>query len=249
MQITRRKDGRYQVVIPADESPTGKRHTNYFKYRTTDRDDRDSAERFIARHEAEHREHGLSAVSAKDRAIMTVIHAKYAEINVLAAMEYYKRTMANISPMSAKDGAQEYIKRREASTKIGDRTKEDIRHRLGKFVIYFGDTRLDEITAHQVDEFLQTHSEGNRRSFWKALNPFFKHGVCVWSVVYTTGIVNEQKPDWSAPGRAVAKIKLAFNSIGLGSQISQLSPVLVRLGLRLANRGELDREGQILSLS
>jgi hypothetical protein len=85
--------------------------------------------------------------------------------------------MANIRPMSAKDGAQEYIKRREASTKIVDRTKEDIRHRLGKFVIYFGDTSLDEITAHQVDEFLQTHSEGNRRSFWKALNPFFKHAV------------------------------------------------------------------------
>jgi hypothetical protein len=39
------------------ESATGKRHANYFKYKSTDRDDRDSAEKFIARHEAEF-EHG-----------------------------------------------------------------------------------------------------------------------------------------------------------------------------------------------
>jgi integrase len=205
MQITRRKDGRYQVVVPANESITGKRHANYFKYKSTDREDRDSAEKFIARHEAEHREHGLSAVSAKDRAIMTVIHAKYPEINVLAAMEYYKRTMANIRPMTAKEGAQEYIKRREASTKIVDRTKEDIRHRLGKFVDYFGDTRLDEITAHHVDEFLQTQSDGNRRSFWKALNPFFKHAVLHHWMIKNPLLEfsDEQKPDWSTPSRAV----------------------------------------------
>lgn len=49
---------------------------------------------------------------------MTVIHAKYAEINVLAAMEYYKRTMANIRPMSAKDGAQ---RSREVSPVISSR--------------------------------------------------------------------------------------------------------------------------------
>jgi integrase len=158
----------------------------------------------IARHETEHLEHGKSAMSAKNRAIMTVIDAKYPEINVLA-MEYYKRTMANIRPMSARDGAQEYIKRREASTKIVDRTKEDIRHRLGKFVEYFGDTRLDEITAHQVDEFLQTQSEGNRRSFWKALNPFFKHAVLQHWMIKNPLVEfsDEQKPDWSTPSRAV----------------------------------------------
>jgi hypothetical protein len=202
MKVIERADGRKQVFIPAKESPTGKRQAKYFDYLTGEH----GAETFIKNHRREHREHGQSAISAKDRAIMTVIHAKYAEINVLAAMEYYKRTMANIRPISAKDGAQEYIKRREASTKIGDRTKEDIRHRLGKFVEYFGDTRLDEITAHHVDEFLQTISEGsNRRSFWKALNPFFKHAVLQHCVIKNPLLEfsPEQKPDWSTPSRKV----------------------------------------------
>jgi hypothetical protein len=37
-------------------------------------------------------------ISAKDRAIMTVVHEKYPEFNVLVAMEYYKRHNGQYPP-------------------------------------------------------------------------------------------------------------------------------------------------------
>jgi hypothetical protein len=207
MQITRRADGRYQVFIPAKESPTGKRQAKYFKYRTTDREDRDSAEKFVARHEAQRREHGNAAVTAEERHWINIARAKLGSLVKLGeVLEHWRRTGANIRPMSAKDAVQEYVKRREASTLIADRTKSDTRHRLGKFVEHFGDNRLDAITAPLVDEFLLTISEGsNRRSFWKALSPFFKHALLQRWVVKNPllDFSKEQKPRWSQPSRKV----------------------------------------------
>jgi hypothetical protein len=66
MQITKRSDGRYQVVIPANKSLTGKREYKYFDYKSSDREDRMSAERFIKEYQANRKVHGDHAVSPEE---------------------------------------------------------------------------------------------------------------------------------------------------------------------------------------
>ena len=112
MQITRRKDGRYQVFIPAKESPTGKRQAKYFHYKSSDREDRESAEKFIERYQADRREHGNHAVTAEQVHWIKIATAKLGNIAKLGeVLEHWRKTGANIRPISVKDAVEEFIKR------------------------------------------------------------------------------------------------------------------------------------------
>jgi hypothetical protein len=96
--------GRWSFKKPAKWSATGKREEVYF-------DTKKKADDEKARLIAEHNEHGRSAMSRKQRAIMTVAGEKYPGINILVALEHYKQTKANIRPISVRDAVEDFIKR------------------------------------------------------------------------------------------------------------------------------------------
>ena len=59
---------------------------------------------------------------------MTVIKAKYPDLNVIAILEEYKRTHGNLKPIPVKDAVEAFIKRIEASN-LEDTTKGGYRAR------------------------------------------------------------------------------------------------------------------------
>jgi site-specific recombinase XerD len=184
-QITRRRDGRYQVVIPAKESLTGKREYKYFDYKTSDRDDRMSAERFIKQHQANRHTHGDHAVSPEELHWINIARAKLGSLAKLGeVLEHWRRTGANIKHISARDGVEAFLQWKFASTKLHRETMSDIRTRLRTFGKYFGDVPFNQITPDQLDTFLLTRNEGgDRHAFWKRLRPMFKYAVAIknWS--------------------------------------------------------------------
>src|ERR1700754_2483685 len=115
-----------------------------------------------------------------------------------------QQTAGNIRPISVNGAVEDFIRRKQASAQDAQ-TKSGYRSRLRMFSKHCGDVRLDEVTARQVDDFLQTISEGNRRSFWKALSPFFKHAVLQHWVIKNPllEISQEERPKWSEPKREI----------------------------------------------
>jgi hypothetical protein len=157
MQITRRSDGRYHVVIPANESPTGKRKYKYFNYKTSDREDRMSAERFIKEHEANRHVHGNHAVSPEELHWINIARAKLGNLAKLGeVLEHWRKTGANIKPMSARNGVEEFLNWKIASTRLKPNTISDIRSRLRNFGKYFGNAPFNQLTPEQLDTFLLT---------------------------------------------------------------------------------------------
>jgi hypothetical protein len=111
MEAIRRADGRYAVFIPARLSPTGKRQAKYFKYRTSGRENRDSAEKFIAEFQANRREHGNAAVTAEERHWINIARAKLGSLVKLGeVLEHWRKTGANIRSISARDAVEEFIR-------------------------------------------------------------------------------------------------------------------------------------------
>src|SRR3984957_8555396 len=173
MEITRRKDGRYQVVLPAKESPTGKRQTKYFNYKTSDRDDQMSAERFIKEHEANRRVHGDHAVTPEELHWINIARAKLGSLPKLGeVLEHWRKTGANINSISVRDAVEAFLHWKRASNHLKPRTVSDTRSRLRNFAKYFGEAPFSQLTPEQVDTFLLTRNEGgDRRSYWKRLKP------------------------------------------------------------------------------
>ena len=205
MQAIRRADGRYAVFIPAKLSPTGKREAKYFKYKTSDRDDRESADKFIEQFQANRREHGNHAVTAEEVHWINIARAKLGSLVKLGeVLEHWRKTGANIKSISARDAVEEFIRWRLASNRLKPRTVEDIRTRLGAFAKYFGDTPFNQITADRIDGFLLTFkAEGNRRSYWKRLSPMFKYGSSVKTWVAVNPLTKLTMPEWGRPKREI----------------------------------------------
>ena len=115
-QITRRSDGRYQVVIPAKESPTGKRQHKYFNQRTSNRDDVISAERFLKEHQANRKVHGDHAVTPEELHWINISRNALGSLPKLGeVLEHWRKTGANIHSISARDGVEEFLSWKIAS--------------------------------------------------------------------------------------------------------------------------------------
>jgi hypothetical protein len=203
MEITRRRDGRYQVFIPAKESPTGKRQAKYFKYRTSK--DHDSAEKFVARHEAARHEHGNNAVTAEQVRWIKIAETQLGDISRLGeVLEHWRHTGANVKSISATDAVKEFMTWRFASSRLKPETITDTRFRLGKFAEHFGETPLKQIGPDQIDKFLLTRNEGgDRRSFWKRLSPMYTYGSTIKNWVATNPLTKLQPPSWGVPKRGI----------------------------------------------
>jgi site-specific recombinase XerD len=180
-QITRRSDGRYQVVIPAKESPTGKRQHKYFNQKTSKQDDVISAERFLKDHAANRRTHGDHAVTPEELHWIGIARKALGSLDRLGeVLEHWRKTGANIRQMSAKDGVEAFLEWKFSSTKLKPVTMSDIRSRLRTFGKCFGDTPFNQLTPEQLDSFLNTRNEGgDRHSYWKRLKPMFKYASTI----------------------------------------------------------------------
>jgi hypothetical protein len=206
MQITKRRDGRYQVVIPADESPTGKRKYNYFDYKSSDREDRMSAERFIKDHEANRHVHGNHAVTPEELHWINIARAKLGGnlAKLGEVLEHWRKTGANIKQMSARDGVEDFLNWKVASTKLKPSTVSDTRSRLRNFGKYFGDAPFNQLTPEQLDTFLLTRKEGgDRRSYFKRLKPLFKYDVSIKNWVAVNPLDKLGTPAWGTPKRGI----------------------------------------------
>jgi site-specific recombinase XerD len=205
MKITRRKDGRYQVVLPAEESPTGKRQAKYFNYKTSDRDDRMSAERFIKEHEANRRVHGEHAVTPEELHWINIARNALGSLPKLGeVLEHWRKTGANIHSISARDGVEEFLKWKIASNHLKPRTVSDTRSRLRNFGKYFGDTPFNQITPESLDDFLLTRKEGgDRRSYWKRIKPMFKYASTIKNWIAVNPLDKLETPAWGTPKRGI----------------------------------------------
>jgi integrase len=189
----------WYFTVPAKMSDTGRRKPMYFPTKH-------KAEDGLADFQREYREYRGATMSPKDHAVMTVIKAKYPDLNVIAILDEYRRTHGNLKPIPVKEAVEAFIKRIEASN-LDDTTKRGYRGRLRQFGAFLGDLSLHQVTADHIDKFLQTKREGgDRRSYWKAFGPFFKHALAPahWIVKNPMEeFTKEQKPQWGEPKREI----------------------------------------------
>jgi site-specific recombinase XerD len=200
MIISQHKEsGLWYFTVPAKMSDTGRRKPMYFPTKH-------KAEDGLADFQREYRKYRGSTLSEKDHGVMAVIKAKYPDLNVIAVLEAHKRSHGNLNPISVRDATEAYIKRIQAST-LADDTKSGYRSRLRQFATFIGDHHLHEVTADQIDRFLQTRNEGgDRRTHWKGLSPFFKHAVNPARWVLKNPMDDfskEQKPKWGESKREI----------------------------------------------
>jgi integrase len=200
MTISQHKEnGLWYFTIPAKMSDTGKRKPMYYPTKH-------KAEDGLADFQREYRKYRGSTLSEKDHGVMAVIKAKYADLNVIAVLEEYKRTHGNLKPISVRDATEAFIKRIQAST-LADDTKSGYRSRLRQFSAFIGDLQLHEVTASHIDKFLQTKKEGgDRKSHWKGLSPFFTHALSPAHWIVRNPMEDfskEQKPQWGKPKREI----------------------------------------------
>jgi site-specific recombinase XerD len=89
-------------------------------------------------------------------------------------VHFWKTVGVHLIPMRAAEGVEAFCNVIPATYKR--RTKYDIVERIAKFSAHFKDRSLHEISAGDVEDFLNTISAGgNRWSMRKRLRPFFKY--------------------------------------------------------------------------
>lgn len=194
-----KESGLWFYTIPARMSDTGKRKPVYYPTKH-------KAEDGLADFQREYRQYRDATMSQKDHGVMAVIKAKYPQLNVIAVLEEYVRTHGNLKPISVKEAVEAFIKRIEA-TKLDDSTKAGYRSRLRPFAAFLGDLSMHQVTATHIDNFLETKKEGgDRRSYWKAFGPFFKHALAPAHWIVKNPMLEftkEQKPSWGEPKRKI----------------------------------------------
>jgi hypothetical protein len=228
----------WYYTIPARMSDTGRRKPMYYPTKH-------KAEEGMAKFHREYRQYRDSSMSEKDRGVMTVIKAKYPDLNVIAILEEHRRTHGNLKPISVMDAVEAFVKRIEASN-LYDTTKRGYRGRLRQFGTFLGDLSLHQVTADHIDKFLQTKREGgDRRSYWKAFGPFFKHALAPahWIVKNPMEeFTKEQKPQWGEAKREIYTPEQYGKMLEVASQTDQhVTRYLVLAGMGFFRPEELIR--------
>jgi integrase len=169
MKATQRRDGRFQVRIPAKLSQSGKRETRYFPSKS-------QADKWVREFREEHREHGRQAVTAEHRHWIGYLLEHVGDLQQLPTIvEYWKRSGQTISQITVADAVKAFCGESEAEY-FNRRTWSDIEERLTKFAKHFGARPLHEISVAEIESFLSRTSAGgwDRWSMHKRLRPFFK---------------------------------------------------------------------------
>ena len=193
----------------------------------------------------EYRQYRDATMSPKDHAVMTVIKAKYPDLNVIAILEEYKRTHGNLKPIPVKDAVEAFIKRIEASN-LDDTNKRGYRNRLHHLAAFLGDLSMHQVTADHIDKFLHTKREGgNRKSYWKAFGPFFKHALAPAHWIVRNPMeefTKEQKPQWGEAKREIYTPEQYGKMLEVASQTDQhVTRYLVLAGMGFFRPEELIR--------
>jgi hypothetical protein len=158
--------GRWRVTVPAKFSDTGRRRDRYF-------DTKKSAEQFISETLGERGEHGRQAVSSEERHWINVARTELGSLDRLRdVLDHWKLTGKDVSPVTAHDAAEAFIKDRESES-LNPKTMDDIRWRLRRFGKFFTATELHAITPGSIEAYLKTFPAGwSRKSHYKRLQPF-----------------------------------------------------------------------------
>jgi site-specific recombinase XerD len=163
----KRKDGRFEVVIPRKASPTGKRQSKYFRSRT-------QADKFIRDWKAEHREHGRRAVTSEERNWLGYWRERVGSLELMPTIvNFWKKSGEHLKPIVTREAIAEFIRLAEADLR-NRRTLSDISSRLGVFGNQFGDRLLHEVPASDVEAFLGQYTGWNRWGYLKRLRPLYK---------------------------------------------------------------------------
>ena len=236
MTISQHKEsGLWYFTVPAKMSDTAKRKPMYYATKH-------KAEAGLADFQREYHKYKDATLTPKELGVMNVIRAKYADLNVIAVLDEYKRTHGNLNPISVRDATEAFIKRIEAST-LADDTKSGYRSRLRQFSDFIGDLQLHEVTANHVYNFLETKKEGgDRRTHWKHLSPFFSHAQSIAKWIIKNPLDDfskEQKPQWGKPKREIYTPEQYAKLLAVASSDEYVTRYLVLAGMGFFRPEEL----------
>ena len=155
-------------MIPAKLSDTGKRQIRYYS-------SQDKARQDIKGFKDERREHGRSGVTAEERHYINVARTELGDLSQLPeVIRFWKRNGAGLVTTDTATAVKEFT---TAARKdyANARTRNDIIERLERFSKHFAASPVHEITATDVERYLDTFSAGwDRWSTHKRLRVFFK---------------------------------------------------------------------------
>jgi integrase len=162
------KDGRWRVFVPRKLSKLGKREIRNFASKS-------AADKFIKDFKAETREHGRSGVTSTDREWIAFARNELGDLSQLPeVIRFWKRNGERLEPIETTEAVKTFTEavRRDYGNA---RTRNDIIERLEQFSNHFGAKPVHEISATDVERYLETFASGwNRWSVHKRLRPFFK---------------------------------------------------------------------------
>ena len=137
--------------------------------------------------------------------MINIARAKLGNLAKLGeVLEHWRKTGANIKPMSARDGVEAFLSWKIASARLKPTTVSDIRSRLRNFGKYFGDAPFNQLTPEQLDTFLLTRKEGGDRwSYFKRLKPLFKYAVTIKNWLAVNPLDKLGRPARGNPKRGI----------------------------------------------
>ena len=172
MNVAKHKaSGRWYFRIPVKLSPLKKRETRYFGTK-------EEAEKDLAAFERDRTEHGKSAVTAAERRWIGFAKDKLGSLDILPeVIRHWQRTGSGAITPTSVSSAVEAFKAIQFK-RVGDRTKSDIRYRLGAFATHFHGRQMHQINAGELETFIEGYDAAwSRRSFYKRLLPLFAHAL------------------------------------------------------------------------
>jgi integrase len=230
-----RKDGRWVVFIPRKLSKIARREPRYFPTKA-------KASKFITDFKAEHEEHGKSGVSADQREWIAFAQNELGDLSILPeVIRFWKRNGERLEPIETKAAVKEYSEavKRDYSN---PRTRNDITERLELFGKHFGSRPVHEISATDVERYLETFASGwNRWSVHKRLRPFFKVATRrKWCAV--DPIADIPTPKTPTPERQIYTPEQFQNMLTIAETLfEELVPFLVLSGFAFLRTAELVR--------
>ncbi len=165
------RDGRWRVFVPRKLSKSAKREIRNFASKS-------QALKFIKEFKEETRQHGRSGVTATDREWISFGRNELGDLSQLPeVIRFWKRNGARLETVKTTEAVKtftEAVRRDYANA----RTRNDIIERLEVFSDHFGSRPVHEISATDVERYLDTFPSGwSRWSVHKRLRPFFKLAI------------------------------------------------------------------------